>query len=274
MNIAVLGTGLIGMYLGLQLQKKSQVHFIGNPEEYHDISNFCARKFGGDTVSFSKINHHTSISGAFENQIDTLIITVKRAELGDLTAKLATALGETKKLTIILLTSGVDPVSQMRKILHEADLKTELHFISGLWSSRVVKIETQSSITWNQVSLGDCYLESTKQSSKLAKLFNQCGIDTKLDVDVVLMQYGKLLLSLNTSINALSGLPLKDQLLDKNYRKILANCMSETLQVYDTLGIVPKSLSGVSCTILPFISWIPTIVLDYMLWFGMFFEVV
>ena len=47
------------------------------------------------------------------------------------------------------------------------------------------------------------------------------------------VQWGKLLLNLNNPVNALSGLPLRDELLQRGYRRVLAALQQEALDLLD-----------------------------------------
>ncbi len=63
------------------------------------------------------------------------------------------------------------------------------------------------------------------------------------------VQWGKLLLNLNNAINALSGLPLRDQLSQRAWRAILAAQIAEALQMTKAAGIAPVDLAvaGARC---------------------------
>src|SRR4051812_23516142 len=52
--------------------------------------------------------------------------------------------------------------------------------------------------------------------------FERAGLPLELHADMRPVQWGKLLLNLNNPVNALSGLPLRDELLDAGYRRCLA----------------------------------------------------
>ena len=69
--------------------------------------------------------------------------------------------------------------------------------------------------------------------------------------------WGKLVLNLNNAVNALSGLPLKQQLETGAYRKVLVASIREANQVLKTAGIRPAKLGKTDPKILPFIMGIP-----------------
>jgi 2-dehydropantoate 2-reductase len=63
--------------------------------------------------------------------------------------------------------------------------------------------------------------------------------------------WGKLCLNLNNAINVLSDMPLKQQLQDKSYRRILALCIEEALAVMEAKKIVPAKIGKVRARHLP-----------------------
>lgn len=62
-------------------------------------------------------------------------------------------------------------------------------------------------------------------------VFAQALLPLKLVPDMAPVQWGKLLVNLNNPINALSGLPLREQLLDADLRRCFAALIHEALQV-------------------------------------------
>jgi 2-dehydropantoate 2-reductase len=71
----------------------------------------------------------------------------------------------------------------------------------------------------------------------------------RADMDAVL--WGKLLLNLNNGLNALSGLPLVQQVADRRWRCLLAAQMAEALGLLRQAGIRPAKVSGVMPALLP-----------------------
>lgn len=75
--------------------------------------------------------------------------------------------------------------------------------------------------------------------------FERAGLRLKLHADLQPVLWGKLLLNLNNPVNALSGLPLRDQLADGGYRRCLAALQEEALQVLARAGIEPAQVGAV-----------------------------
>lgn len=75
------------------------------------------------------------------------------------------------------------------------------------------------------------------------------------DVESVL--WGKLLLNLNNALNALSGLPLTQQLADRRWRLILADQIAEGLAVMQKAGVKPAAVGRPSPALLPLVLRLP-----------------
>jgi 2-dehydropantoate 2-reductase len=59
------------------------------------------------------------------------------------------------------------------------------------------------------------------------------GMGLELHANLAPVQWAKLLLNLNNPVNALSGRPLRDELLQRGYRRVLAALQEEALDLLD-----------------------------------------
>ena len=71
------------------------------------------------------------------------------------------------------------------------------------------------------------------------------------------MQWGKLLVNLNNAINALSGLPLREQLAQRGWRRLLADQIAEGLTAVRAEGIQPVSPTPVALSLVPHLLRLP-----------------
>jgi 2-dehydropantoate 2-reductase len=76
-----------------------------------------------------------------------------------------------------------------------------------------------------------------------APVFARAGLPLALHADLRAVQWGKLLLNLNNPVNALSGLPLRAQLLTREHRRHFADLMEEGLGLLHAAGIEPARLT-------------------------------
>ena len=92
----------------------------------------------------------------------------------------------------------------------------------------------------------------------LAPVLAAAGLPLALHADLAAVQWGKLLLNLNNAVNALSGLPLREQLLDHDLRRCTAGLIAETLAVLRRAGIQPAQMSPLPPALLPPVLRLPT----------------
>jgi len=90
------------------------------------------------------------------------------------------------------------------------------------------------------------------------ELFAAAGVPFTLHADLASVQWGKLLLNLNNAVNALSGLPLRAQLLQRDYRVCMATLIDEALLALKVAGITPAKLTPLPPAALPMILRLPT----------------
>jgi 2-dehydropantoate 2-reductase len=89
-------------------------------------------------------------------------------------------------------------------------------------------------------------------------LLQSAGLPLTLHTDMRSLQWGKLLLNLNNPVNALSELPLREELLSRGYRKALAALQDEALQVLQAARIEPARLTPLPPSWLPAVLRLPT----------------
>lgn len=75
--------------------------------------------------------------------------------------------------------------------------------------------------------------------------------------DISSVQYGKLIMNLNNAVNALSGIPLKQQLGERAYRLVMAEVLKEALLVLKAEGIAPARTGKVIPKLMPTIMMLP-----------------
>ena len=90
--------------------------------------------------------------------------------------------------------------------------------------------------------------------------FAAAGVPLQVHSDLAPLQWGKLLLNLNNAVNALSGLPLRAQLLQRDYRVCMAALIAEALAALQAADIEPAKLTPLPPRALPAALRLPTAV--------------
>ena len=94
-------------------------------------------------------------------------------------------------------------------------------------------------------------------AATLAGAFSAAGIDALAVDDIQPVQWGKLLLNLNNPVNALSDLPLRDELQVRDFRIVFAALQSEALRAMARAGIRPAQVAPVPPALLPHVLRLP-----------------
>jgi len=104
---------------------------------------------------------------------------------------------------------------------------------------------------------GEIVLGAGEGATEIAGRLNDAGIETAVSSEIEAIQWGKLLLNLNNAVNALSGLPLKQELSSRPYRQVLAASMREALDVVKAAGIKPAKIAKVGPAMIPVVLSLP-----------------
>jgi len=88
--------------------------------------------------------------------------------------------------------------------------------------------------------------------------FAAAGLKLVLHDDMRGVQWAKLLLNLNNPVNALAGLPLRAQLLDRDLRRVTAALQDEALAALAAAGIEPAKLTPLPPQRIPWLLRLPT----------------
>ncbi len=111
---------------------------------------------------------------------------------------------------------------------------------------------------YHRGTAGVLAVEDDAALDALAPAWAAQGLTLKRLPDLRPLQWGKLLLNLNNPVNALSGLPLRAQLLQRGYRRCFAALQREALGLMAEAGIVPAQLTPLKPAHLPRVLALPT----------------
>jgi 2-dehydropantoate 2-reductase len=284
MNIIVLGAGAIGCYVGGRLAAAGEhVTLVGRPRTTEplalsgltvtDLQGFKAHveadieaDLTSTTLSAAsnlKLAYSSkAIKSSNGNKTTVLLLCVK----GGATAAAAQEIAECcpAGTVIVSLQNGVDNVARLAK------LAPQMTALAGMVPYNVVM---KSDTHVHRATMGQIYIEqtdtTTELTTELVAKFNAAGLKAAASSEMRSVQWGKLLLNVNNPINALSDLPLREQLLNRDFRYVFATLQLEALAAMKKAGIEPKQLAAVKPHIMPMLlklpNWIFTRVAKKML---------
>jgi 2-dehydropantoate 2-reductase len=222
-DIAIFGAGAIGCWVGGRLAAGgANVTLIGRPRVLDELARgLTVTDLDGDKFTV-KVSTTTDASAAKHATI--VLVTVKSAQTEEAGTALAPFIDDTK--VVVSLQNGVRNVATLSAALGTPALAAMVP-----WN--VVRRDVA---TYHRGSSGTLMIRHTPDALQLydALACGGLGFETRDDMDAV--QWAKLVMNLNNAINALSGLPLRDELSQRGYRRVLAAAQREALALLARKG--------------------------------------
>jgi 2-dehydropantoate 2-reductase len=255
MRFIVLGAGVIGCYVGGRLAAAGQaVTLVGRPRltEAMALQGLTVSDLDGYRahVAPQQLRLANSLAAGWPAAPDTEPTVVLLCVKGGATASAARELAACCPAgTVVLsLQNGVENVARIKA---EAP---QLVALAGMVPYNVVM---PGPTQVHRATTGTLRLARHPVTEAMLPLMAAAGLPTALSDDMRAVQWGKLLLNLNNPINALSGLPLREQLLQRDYRRVLATLQAEALAALDAAGITPAQVASAAPRVLPHILRLP-----------------
>lgn len=251
-HIVVLGTGAIGGYLGGWLTAAgANVTLLGRSKTLQTVEAHGLTLT--DLHQRKKVLQPQGVRFSTEPEVlqlaDFILVTVKSRDTETAAALIHTH--AKPNATVISFQNGVGNAEQLAKHL------PHLNVIAGMVPFNVVTL-TQGHLHCG--TEGDLSVKRHPCVAPVLPLFERAGLPLQQYDQFTEVQWGKLILNLNNAVNALSDLPLKEELSQHAYRQCLAALISETLMVLKIAGIKPAKVSKVSPSVLPYILRLPNFV--------------
>ena len=225
--IVVAGAGAIGCFVGGMLAAHGRdVTLLVRPRVAEQIRKHGLRLTGSDGLDQQVPAASLTLSQdpACLAEAGIVLVTVKTDDTADiprLVAQHTPALS-----TIVSLQNGLDAAEILREALPLHDVR------GGMVPFNVVP---HGDGRYHRATSGDIFVETGRMP--LA---------------------GYLSLNLNNALNALSGLTLQQQLLDRRWRRVMAAQMAEALAVLKAHGIHPASSTPLPAQLIPWVLRLPT----------------
>ncbi|HUS25258.1 MAG TPA: 2-dehydropantoate 2-reductase [Candidatus Binatia bacterium] len=242
-DLCIYGAGSIGGYVGGRLAAGgSRVHFVARPRiasELRAHGLHLTDYRGADLrVPAAQVQVDTKPEGAREASL--VLVTVKSAATADAARELARVLPP--RAVVISFQNGLHNAEVLREFLPGRTVLT------GMVPFNVVH---RGEGRFHQGSQGELEVERHAALPPFLPAFAAAGLPLLQHADMPAVLWGKLLLNLNNCINALSGLPLRDELSQRAFRRCLALAQRELLELLAQAGIRPAQLTALPPRWLP-----------------------
>jgi 2-dehydropantoate 2-reductase len=246
----VMGAGAVGCWVGGHLQAAGvPVDFVGRPGVLQELrlAGLTLTDLDGRRTHLapSALRLHAEVPDGGAPAL--VLLCVKSGA----TAEAAALLG-------LRLPAGTPVLSLQNGIGNPAVAAAAapaLAVVPGMVGFNVVR---RSPGHWHRGTEGDLAAQQHPLLAAWQPAFAAAGLPLALHADLRPVQWGKLLLNLNNPVNALSGLPLKRQLLDRDLRLVMAALIEEALAALAAHGIEPAQLTALPPRRLPMGLRLPT----------------
>lgn len=244
-KIVVLGAGVIGCFVGGSwLDVGLDVSFIGRQRIADEIGQhgLTLSDYSDWSTYFEpeKVDYQSS-SAELLAKADLIALSVKNT--GSEEAAKEIAQYARPDTPVLSLQNGVNNVERLQGYLPGREI------YAGMVPFNVAALGEGR---WHRgTSSGHVMVQRAPLTEHIAKTLGDHPTKMMLEDDMVSIVWGKLLMNLNNAVNALSGLGLRDQLMQHGYRRVLGASIRETLKLLKKAGITPAKTSAIPPATLP-----------------------
>jgi 2-dehydropantoate 2-reductase len=245
--IAVAGAGSIGCFVGgMCAAAGRRVALLARPRVIGEIADNGLRLtgFNGFERRIAPNALTMSEDPSIFRDAGAVLVTVKSADTADIADIIAKH--APMDAVIVSLQNGVGNVPVLR---------------ARLPGRRVLAAMVPFNVTapaparYHRATSGDIVIEADEAGT--AARLSVPGLKMRATGNIAGVQWGKLLVNLNNALNALSGLPLRQQLRQRAWRNLFADQMAEGLMAIRAEGIRPVSPTPVPASWTPHLLRLP-----------------
>ncbi|MEV6060149.1 2-dehydropantoate 2-reductase [Nocardia asteroides] len=251
-RVLVLGAGSVGVFVGGHLAAAGmEVIFVGRQRVLDDIAEHGLRltDLDGGATEVSPDRFGLALEPDEPELADLVLVTVKSAATA---AAVRAVAGRLRPGTpVVSLQNGIGNDTLIREVLPTAIV------LAGMVMFNVVH---RGNGNFHRASDGVVAVQDDPVVDRFAEQFRAAGLPLRRHRDLRPVQWAKLLLNLNNPINALSGLPLREELAERDYRRCLALTQAEALAVMNTARIRPAQLTAVPPELMVHLLRVPDVV--------------
>jgi 2-dehydropantoate 2-reductase len=193
----------------------------------------------------NEVNYTTDLNDL--SACGIIFITLKSADTESVAQQLKTILAP--KTIVVSFQNGVRNAEVLSQNLPNCQV------LAGMVPYNVVK--TAEGTFHNGTSGELVFAEKGEASALVLSILQKAHLEAFTHPDMQGVLWGKLLINLNNAINALAGVPLREELGNSLYRRIVADAISEGLKTLRVAGIKVRRLGKMIPQIAPFIMRLP-----------------
>jgi 2-dehydropantoate 2-reductase len=254
-TIGVAGAGSIGCFVGgMCAAAGRKVALLARPRVIQEIEANGLRltSFEGFDQTIASTRLTLSQDPKIFNDVGVVLVTVKSAD----TAEIADIIAQhaPPEAIIVSLQNGVGNVAVLRARLPGRIV------LAGMVPFNVV---APGAGRFHRATSGDIVIE--QDDARTADRLSVPGLVMRGSDNIDGVQWGKLLVNLNNALNALAGVPLRQQLAQRAWRRLLADQITEGLAAIRAEGIKPVSPTPIPSSWTPSLLRLPDAIFEVLL---------
>ncbi len=251
MRIGIFGAGAIGCYLGARLASAGSDLVLVGRKRLLDAVASDGLHFEGLEQAREQVDQARlclSEDAKALGDCDYVFVTVKSGQTKEAGKTLSTTID--KSCLVVSFQNGIRNAAILKETLPDNQILAGIVPFNVVWDEPAI---------FKQGTSGPLVIQDGHEGAgEIAESFAAAGLPAELVSEMLPLQWGKLLMNLNNAINALSGLPLQQELADRNYRLCLSASQSEALHLLKKSGTKIASPLKVPISWVPFALWAPT----------------
>ena len=246
--VAIMGAGSVGCFIGGRLQAAgATVQFIGRPRVLQALREHGLALSDIDAPRIALPAASLHLQDAPDAAAKLVLLCVKSGATADAARQLVAVVPP--GTLVVSMQNGVSNAETA------AAAAPGLTWLPGMVPFNIAEIGPGQ---FHRGTGGALAAQDHPALRPWLPLFAAAGLPLSLHADLRPVQWGKLLLNLNNPVNALSGLPLRAQLLDRDCRIVFAKLQDEALAALRAAGIQPAQLLPLPPQRMPGLLRLPT----------------
>lgn len=247
-TIIIAGAGSIGCYVGGRLlQAGRRVKFLGRERIQNELAahGLTLTDLNGYDHKIEATDLDMSVSPDLLSEADIILVTVKSGA----TRSIGEEINRRAPVgaVVVSLQNGVTNAQKLEQTVGERRV------VAGMVPFNVAQLGEGR---FHQGTSGEIVIAAGIDG--LRETLTAPPIEVAASDNMPAVMWGKLLLNLNNALNALSGLPLKQQIENRAWRRLLADQLAETLHVLKAAEITPYSALPIPPNFQPHLMRLPT----------------
>jgi 2-dehydropantoate 2-reductase len=251
MKLGVFGAGAIGAYVGGRLLASGALAtLVARGSLGADVAaagGLRLTDYRGYDETVPAAHVTVAAEAAALADCEVVFVAVKAGATAAAAAALAPRLR--RDAVVVSLQNGVRNVELLRAALGDRTV------LGGVVGFNVQRGDGPAHL--HQATSGKLAIAADPAAAAVVATLARAGFDAAVETELPALAWGKLLLNLNNAVNALSGLPLRDELGQRGYRRVFAACLAEGVAVLDSAGIPVRVDAPLPPSLLPAVLRLP-----------------